>query len=70
MSCAVTFSACSKEKSPEKEAGALRPSARQQAAEAIEEYGKKHIDKAKNTRSLAEDRTKGIDEAVKNMDRR
>ncbi len=66
---ALTASACSKEKSPEKESGEIRTST-QQAKEAIEEYGKRPIDKARKTQSLGEDRTKAMDEATENMDRR
>ena len=69
MFFALTVSACSKEKSTEKEAGGIKTST-QQATEAIEEYGKKPIDKAKKTQSLGEDRTRSIDEAMENLDRR
>ena len=66
---ALNVTACSKEKGTEKEAGGIKTST-QQATEAIEEYGKKPIDKAKKTQSLGEDRTRSIDEAMENLDRR
>lgn len=60
---------CSKEKCPDKETGAIKTST-QQATEAIEEYGKRPIEKAQKTQSLGEDRTGAIDEATQNLDRR
>jgi len=68
VSLASIVLSCSKEKSPEKEARGIEIST-QQAAEAIKEYGKRPIDKAKKTQSLGENRTRGIDEAVENMDK-
>jgi hypothetical protein len=66
---ALAASACSKEKSHEDQGRGIKTSTHQ-AAEAIEEYGKRPVDKAKKTQSLGEDRVRGIDEATENMDRR
>lgn len=65
MFFALTILACSKEKSPEKEAGGIKTST-QQAKEEITEYGKRAIDKAKKTQSLGQDRTREIDELTEN----
>ena len=66
---ALTVAGCSDDKTPQKQAGAVKNST-ERAKEAIEEYGKRPIDKAKKTQSLGEDRTRGIDEAMGNMDKR
>ena len=58
--------ACSKEQGSQK-AKEARPAA-QQAAKTSEEYGKKYIDKARETQRLGEDRSKGIDDAVNKID--
>jgi hypothetical protein len=68
MFCAVTISACSKAKSPGKEAAEVKTST-EQAKEAIEDYGRRPIGKAKKAQALGDDRLKGIDEAMKNIDK-
>jgi len=65
----LNMSACSKQKDTEKEPGGIKTST-QQATEAIQEYGRKPIDKAKRTQSLGEERTRSIDEAMENLDKR
>jgi len=66
---ALTVSACTKEKSTEKEGGGIKTST-QQAKEAIEEYGKRPLDEAKKAQALGEDRARAVDQAVGNMDKR
>lgn len=64
---ALTLSvcACSKEQVSEKAKGTGLTT--RKAAKAIEEYGKRPIDKAREVQLLGEKRTKAIDEATKKM---
>ena len=59
----LAFCSCSKAKDAQKE-GKDFQSATQQVTEAIQDFGKKPIDKARAAQKLGEDRTKAIDEAV------
>lgn len=59
--CAITV-ACSKEKNQ-----GVQTSTRH-VKEAIEEYGREPINKAKKAQSLGEERLKAIDEAMKKID--
>lgn len=61
--------ACSKGKGASEAAktGTGAGSAMQQAAKAIEKYGKGPLDKARATQRLGEERTKNIDQAVEKM---
>lgn len=60
------FSGCSQKKEAQKENP--KPAA-QQAAESIRDFGKKPIDKARETQKLGDDRTQAIDEAVGTQNR-
>jgi hypothetical protein len=61
------FPGCSKkEKAPE--AQRANPST-EQATDAIRDFGQRPIDKARETQRLGEDRTRAIDEAMKNLNR-
>ncbi len=64
----LAFCSCSKAKDAQKE-GKYSKSATQQATEAIRDFGKKPIDKARATQNLGDDRTKAIDEAVEDLNR-
>jgi hypothetical protein len=65
----LTVFSCSRQNSPDKEAGEIKTSS-QRAAEAIEEYAKRPVDKARKAQSLGEERTRAIDEATENLDKR
>jgi hypothetical protein len=62
------FCACSKGKDAQKEGKDTKP-VTEQATEAIQDFGKKPIDKARAAQKLGEDRTKAIDEAVDGQNR-
>jgi hypothetical protein len=64
----LAFCSCSKAKDEQKEGKETKP-ATQQAAEAIRDFGKKPIDKAREAQKLGDDRTKAIDEAVGSSNR-
>ena len=64
----LAFCSCSKAKDAQKEGKDTKP-ATQQAAEAIRDFGKKPIDKARAAQKLGDDRTKAIDEAVESQNR-
>jgi hypothetical protein len=57
----LSFCACSRAKEAQKE-NAMPVT--QQATEAIRDFGKKPMDKARETQKLGDDRTRAIDEAV------
>jgi len=59
---------CSKAKEAQNEGKDAKP-ATQEAAEAIRDFGKKPIDKARAAQKLGDDRTKAIDEAVGSQNR-
>ena len=62
---ALSVCACSKDQGSEKVKGTGVTT--QKAAKTIEEYGKRPIDKARATQALGEERTKSIDEALKEV---
>lgn len=62
------FCSCSKAEDAKKEVKDSKPAA-QQATEAIEDFGKKPVDKARATQKLGDDRTRAIDEAVGGVNR-
>ena len=64
----LAFCSCSKAKDAQKEVKDTKP-ATQEAAEAIRDYGKKPIDKARAAQKSGDDRTKAIDEAVGSLNR-
>jgi hypothetical protein len=57
----VTLCSCSKGKEAQEEEA--RPVA-QPAAEAVQDFGKKPMDKARAVQKLGDDRTRAVDEAV------
>ena len=61
--CAV-FSGCSRSKTPD-QAKAAEKTSTEQAADAIREFGAKPIEKARTVQHLGEERTKAIDNAVR-----
>ena len=69
MFLVLTVPACSKQEGPEEKAGGIQTST-EGAKQAIRGYGKAPVAEARRTQSLGEDRTKGIDEATRNMDSR
>ena len=64
----LAFCSCSKAKEAQKEGKDIKPAA-QEAAEAIRDFGKKPVDKARAAQKLGDDRTKAIDEAVGSLNR-
>jgi hypothetical protein len=66
--CAVAVLACSSEKSPKNEAAPAKP-VTEQAKEAIQDYGRRPIGEARKTQTMGQDRVKGIDEAMKTIDK-
>ena len=67
--CAVTAVACSKEKSSKDEAKNVKP-VTEQAKEAIQDYGRRPVAAAQKTQSLGDERLNGIDEAMKDIEKR
>jgi len=64
----LVFCCCSRAKDAQQEGKQTKP-ATQEAAEAIRDFGKKQIDKARAAQRLGDDRTKAIDEAVGDLNR-
>ena len=62
------FCSCSKAKDAQQDGKETKP-ATQQADEAIRDFGKKPLDKARSVQKLGDDRTKAIDEAVDGLNR-
>lgn len=62
----ATFCACSRVDKKQEKAKAARPAAGQ-AAEAIRDFGKRPIDRAKATQKLGDERTRSVDEAVRSQ---
>jgi len=66
--CCTCFSGCSKAKESEKQGSELNAT-QQQVKEAIRDFGKKPIDKARGTKDLSLDRDKVIDGALEKVDK-
>ena len=66
---ACIFLACSKENSSENKTSGIETTTRQ-AKEAIQDYGRRPIDKARKAQAMGEDRTKAMDDVIENLDRR
>lgn len=60
----LVLSGCSGNKNPD-QAKEDKKTSTEQAKEAIEDYGHRHIEKARAAQRLAEERTNAIDDAVK-----
>jgi hypothetical protein len=61
------FPSCSREKEPGKEGSNAKPVTRQ-ATEAIQDFGKKPIGKARAAQQLGDERTEAIDQAVEDKE--
>lgn len=61
---ALTLVSCSQSESTEKAAVQSRPFT-EQAKEAIQDYGRRPINKARMTQSLGDERTEAMDAAIK-----
>jgi len=64
----LTVSSCSKGTDAGKESGAGRP-VTQQTKDAIHDYGKSAVDKARAAQAMGEDRIKAVDEALESTNK-
>lgn len=66
MFCFIGVSACSREKSAEKEKAAIKPST-QQTVDAVRDIGRRPIDAAKKAQAQGQSRAEGIDKEMEKM---
>ncbi len=64
--CFIAVSACSREKSAEKEKAAIKPST-QQTVDAVRDIGRRPIDAAKKAQAQGQSRAEEIDKQMEKM---